>query len=161
MVVAGVVVHARTPKLELQVQQLTTKFAPVGHTKHPRTARIEFFVRDTDPRAVVQIVGPQRQRVRTLYRGPLAAYKSVTYHWNGRTDTGKLASPNERYRLRVVLPAQDRDMVYPQEIQLARRGRVVNASAAQFIGILIACGAAAGALLAGDARLRYGLPWWR
>jgi len=33
----------------------------------------------------------------------------------------------------------------------------VNASAAQFIGILIACGAAAGALLARDARLRYGL----
>jgi len=32
----------------------------------------------------------------------------------------------------------------------------VNASAAQFIGILIACGAAAGALLARDARLRYG-----
>ena len=32
----------------------------------------------------------------------------------------------------------------------------MNASAAQFIGILIACGAAAGALLAGDARLRYG-----
>jgi hypothetical protein len=122
VVVAGVVVHARTPKLELQVQQLTTKFAPVGHTKHPRTARIEFFVRDTDPRAVVQIVGPQRQRVRTLYRGPLAAYKSVTYHWNGRTDTEKLASPNERYRLRVVLPAQDRDMVYPQEIQLLGGG---------------------------------------
>jgi len=32
----------------------------------------------------------------------------------------------------------------------------VNASAAQFIGILIACGAAAAALLARDARLRYG-----
>ena len=32
----------------------------------------------------------------------------------------------------------------------------MNASAAQFIGILIACGAAAGALLARDARLRYG-----
>ncbi len=122
MVVAGVVVHARTPKLELEVQHLTTKFAPAGHTKHPRTARIEFFVRDTDPRAVVQIVGPQRQRVRTLYRGPLAAYETVTYHWNGRTDAGKLASPNEKYRLRVVLPAQDRDMVYPQEIQLLGGG---------------------------------------
>jgi O-antigen ligase len=32
----------------------------------------------------------------------------------------------------------------------------MNASAAQFVGILIACGAAAGALLARDARLRYG-----
>jgi O-antigen ligase len=32
----------------------------------------------------------------------------------------------------------------------------MNASAAQFVGILIACGAAAGALLTRDARLRYG-----
>ena len=156
MVVAGVVVHARTPKLELQVQHLTTKFAPAGHTKHPRTARIEFFVRDTDPRAVVQIVGPQRQRVRTLYRGPLAAYKSVTYHWNGRTDAGKLASPNEKIPPASRAPGSGPRHGLSAGDPAPRRGRVVNASAAQFIGILIACGAAAGALLAGDARLRYG-----
>jgi hypothetical protein len=118
VVIAGVVVHARTPKLELEVQHLTKEFAPAGNTTHPRTARIEFFVRDADPRALVQIVGPQRQRVRTLHRGPLAAYKTVTYHWNGRTDSGRLASLDEGYRLRVVLPGQDRDMVYPQEINL-------------------------------------------
>jgi hypothetical protein len=122
VVVAGVVVHARTPKLELEVQHLTEKFAPAGDTKYPRTATIEFFVRDTDSHAVVQIVGPQRQRVRTLYRGRLVADKSVTYRWNGRTDAGRLASPDERYRLRVVLPDQDRDMVYPQEIELVGGG---------------------------------------
>jgi len=122
VVVAGVVVHARTPKLELQVQHLTTKFAPAWHTKHPRTAGIEFFVRDTDPRAVVQIVGPQRQRIRTLYRGPLLAGRDITYHWDGRTDAGKLASPDEKYRLRVVLPDQGRDMVYPQEMTLVGGG---------------------------------------
>jgi hypothetical protein len=122
VVVAGVVVHARTPKLELEVQTLTPKFSPKGGTKHPRTARIEFFVRDNDPHAVVQIVGPQRQRIRTLYRGRLVAEKSVTYHWNGRTDAGTLASPDEKYRLRVVLPSQDRDMVYPQEIKLVTDG---------------------------------------
>ncbi len=122
MVVAGVVVHARTPKLELQVQHLTKKFAPAGNTKHPRTAKIEFFVRDTDTHAAVQIVGPRRQRIRTLYHGPLAAYKDVTYHWNGRSDTGRLASPHEKYRLRVVLPGADRDMVYPQQIDLIGGG---------------------------------------
>jgi len=121
VVVAGVVVHARTPKLELEVQQLTTRFSPAGDAKR-RTARIEFFVRDSDPHATVQIVGPQRQRVRTLYRGRLVAYKSVTYRWNGRTDSGELASPDEKYRLRVVLPSQDRDMVYPQEITLVGGG---------------------------------------
>lgn len=122
MVVAGVVVHARTPKLELEVQHLTPKLAPAGHTKHPRTARIEFFIRDTDPHAVVQIVGPQRQRIRTLYRGPLLAGRDITYHWDGRTDAGKLASPDEKYRLRVVLPDQGRDMVYPQEMTLVGGG---------------------------------------
>jgi hypothetical protein len=121
VVVAGVVVHARTPKLELEVQDLTPRFSPSGGTRH-RTATIEFFVRDTDPHAVVQIVGPQRQRVRTLYRGPLLAGKDITYHWDGRTDAGKLASPDEKYRLRVVLPDQGRDMVYPQEITLVGGG---------------------------------------
>jgi hypothetical protein len=122
VVVAGVVVHARTPKLELQVIHLPTKFSPNGDGKHD-TARIEFFVRDTDPDATVQIVGPQRERIRTLYRGRLTANKVVTFTWNGRTDTGRLASPNEPYRLRVVLPSQDRDMVYPQEFELVGVGR--------------------------------------
>ena len=121
MVVAGVVVHARTPKLELEVKKLTPRFSPSGATKH-RTATIEFFVCDSDPHAVVQIVGPQRQRTSTLYRGPLVADKTVSYHWDGRTDSGRLASPNEKYRLRVVLPGQDRDMVYPQEIKLVGGG---------------------------------------
>lgn len=121
MVVAGVVVHARTPKLELEVQRLTTKFSPSGATKH-RTATIQFFVRDTDPNAVVQIVGPRRQRIRTLYRGRLVADRSVTYHWDGRTNAGKLASPDQKYRLRVSLPSQDRDMVYPQQIELVGGG---------------------------------------
>ena len=119
---AGVVVHARTPKLELEVQHLTPKFSPNADTKHPRAATIEFFVRDSDPHATVQIVGPHRQRIRTLYRGRLVADKVVTYHWNGRNDDGSLASPDEKYRLRVDLPSQDRDMVYPQEIQLIGRG---------------------------------------
>lgn len=121
VVVAGVVVHARTPKLELEVQTLTPRFSPTGGTAH-RQATIRFFVRDSDPNALVQIVGPQRQRVRTLYRGRLVADKTVTYHWDGRTDGGELASPNEKYRLRVVLPSQDRDMVYPQEIKLKGGG---------------------------------------
>jgi hypothetical protein len=122
VVVAGVVVHARTPKLELEVQHLTKRFSPSGGTKYPRTAKIEFFVRDSDPHAIVQIVGPQRQRIRTLYRGPLLADKDITYHWDGRTDSGSLATANEKYRLRVVLPSQDRDMVYPQEVKLVGGG---------------------------------------
>jgi hypothetical protein len=122
VVVAAIVVHARTPKLELEVLHLPHhKFSPNGDGRHD-TAVIQFFVRDSDPNATVQIVGPSKQRIRTLYHGQLTAYKDVTFSWNGRTDAGRLASPHDKYRLRVVLPSQDRDMVYPQQFGLVRTG---------------------------------------
>jgi hypothetical protein len=121
--VAGVVVHARTPKLELEVISLPRefRFSPNGNG-HRDKARIRFFVRDSDPDATVQIVGPHRQRVRTLYHGPLTADEPVTFTWNGRTASGQLANPQDRYRLRVVLPAEGRDMVYPQQFELVGVG---------------------------------------
>ncbi|HKH13080.1 MAG TPA: hypothetical protein VKA47_00320 [Solirubrobacterales bacterium] len=120
---AGVVVHARTPKLELEVTSPPRefRFSPNGNG-HRDKARIRFFVRDSDPDATVQIVGPHRQRVRTLYHGPLTADQPVTFTWNGRTASGQLANPQDRYRLRVVLPGQDRDMVYPQQFELVGMG---------------------------------------
>jgi hypothetical protein len=120
VIVAGVVVHARTPKLELEVVHIPQKpFSPDGDG-HRDFATIKFYVRDSDPHAKVQLVGPHRQVIRTLYRGPLVAYERVSFRWNGRTSSGHLANPNQGYRLRVVLPGQDRDMVYPTQIRLAR-----------------------------------------
>jgi hypothetical protein len=119
-VAAGVVVHARTPKLELEVLRIPHKpFVPTANGHHG-FARISFYVRDSDRHARVQIVGPNRKVVRTLYRGDLVAYDHVTLSWNGRTSGGRLANPNDGYRLRVVLPSQDRDMVYPTQIRLAK-----------------------------------------
>ena len=116
---AGVVVQARTPNLELEVVHIPTKpFSPDGDG-HRDAARLSFFVRDSDPHARVQIVGPDRRVIRTLYRGPLVAYEHMTLRWNGRTSGGRLANPTDAYRLRVVLPDQDRDMVYPTQIRLA------------------------------------------
>jgi hypothetical protein len=115
-----VVVHARTPKLELEVVHLPAKpFSPNGDGRRD-TARIAFYVRDSDPNARVQIVGPRNVVVRKLYHGPLVAYKRTSFEWNGRTNSGRLANPNDGYRLRVVLPGQDRDMVYPTQIRLRR-----------------------------------------
>jgi hypothetical protein len=117
VVVAAVVVQARTTDLELEVLQLPREISPNGDGRRD-TGRIRFFVRDSDPDATVQIVGPRREPARTLYRGPLTADERVTFTWNGRTATGALADPRDRYRLRVDLPSQDRDMVYPQQIAL-------------------------------------------
>lgn len=118
---AGVVVKARTPKLELEVVEIPHKVNP-GGVGGRDTAPISFYVRDSDPHAKAQIVGPGRDVVRTLYRGPLTAYERVTFRWNGRTSAGRLANPRDAYRLRVVLPSEDRDMVYPAQIELAERG---------------------------------------
>jgi hypothetical protein len=121
--VAAVVVHARTPKLELEVLRIPVKFSPNGDG-HRDKARVTFYVRDSDPHAEVQIVGPSNKVIRTLDRGPLTAYKHVTVSWNGRTSTGHLANPHNGYRLRVILPSQDREMVYPTQIRLVQvRGR--------------------------------------
>jgi hypothetical protein len=121
VIVAAVVVHARTPKLELEVVRLTKTFSPDGDGRRD-VARVTFYVRDSDPSAKVQIVGPGNAAVRTLYRGPLVAYDRTTLTWNGRTKSGRLANPTEPYRLRVILPGEDRDMVYPTQIRLEGTG---------------------------------------
>ena len=115
------VLHARTPDLTLQVTHFTTKISPQGQGPG-RVARMRFFVRESDPDATVQIVGPNVKVVRTLYQGPLVADRPVSFIWNGRNAEGALPNPHHRYRLRVILPGSDRDMVYPRRIAIVRAG---------------------------------------
>jgi hypothetical protein len=133
-IVAAVVVHARTPDLDLQVTRFASEICPRGtpaacrsearrehghrHRVPARRARIGFFVREGDPNATVEIVGPNLRPVRTFYRGPLVADRQVSYAWNGRDASGRLVNPRDRYRLRVILPSRDRDMVYPRRIEV-------------------------------------------
>ena len=131
-VVAAVVVHARTPDLELQVTRFTTEICPQLPIKecrrdakrgHPhrtagRRAHISFFVRESDPHATVEIVGRDLSHVKTFYTGPLIGGRQVSYVWDGRDASGKLVDPRQRYRLRVILPSRDRDMVYPRRIRV-------------------------------------------
>jgi hypothetical protein len=112
---AATVLEVRSPDLELEVTHLPKHFSPNGDGRRD-TARVEFFVRDSDPGALVQIVGRRHREVRTLETDlPLVANRPVEVTWDGRTDAGALAHPG-KYRLRVVLEGQDRDMVYPRPI---------------------------------------------
>lgn len=122
VVVAAVVVHARTPDLELQVTRFDDSISPSGHGA-PRVAHIRFFVRESEPHATVEIVGPNLAVARTLYTGPLDADRPVSYAWNGRTASGARVDPADLYRLRVILPSRDRDMVYPRHIEIVGGGR--------------------------------------
>jgi len=117
VVVAATVLHARSPDLAIQVTRFTKEINPRGGGKD-RVAHIRFFVRESDPDSTVEIVGPDLRLVRTLARRPLVANEAVSFRWNGRTDSGALADPEDRYRLRVLLPNRDRDMVYPRRISL-------------------------------------------
>lgn len=115
--VAAVVLHARSPDLALQVTRFPSDFTPNGDGRDD-VADFRFFVRESDQDARVEIVGPNLERIRTLARRPLVANQPVSLSWNGRTDSGDLADPGDRYRLRVILPDQDRNMVYPRRIEL-------------------------------------------
>ena len=117
VIVAATVLHARSPDLAIQVTRFTKEINPRGSGKD-RVAHIRFFVRESDPDATVEIVGPHLRLIRTLARGPLVANEPVSFKWNGRTSSGALADPEVRYRLRVLLPNRDRDMVYPRRISV-------------------------------------------
>ena len=67
-------------------------------------------------------MGPDLKPIRTLYVGPLPANRQESYVWNGRNASGGLVSPRDRYRLRVVLPSRDRDMIYPRRISVNEVG---------------------------------------
>jgi hypothetical protein len=120
--VTAIVVRARTPDLVLEVLHMPRAFSPDGDGSRDR-ARISFFVRQSDPDARVEIVGPFLRPVRTLDADvSLEADQRVSYVWNGRTNSGRPAPPGS-YRLMVTLPSRDRVMVFPRQIQLEQGPR--------------------------------------
>jgi hypothetical protein len=121
VVVGAIGLNARTPDLAIEVIRLTREIDPRG-SGPDRVAHIRFFVRESDPDATVEIVGPDLRPIRTLARQPLVANEPVSFRWDGRSNSGALANPEDRYRLRVVLPNRDREMVYPRRISVSSGG---------------------------------------
>lgn len=96
-------------------------FTPNGDCRFDH-GRIRFRVTRSDE-AVVQVVTPDRELVRTLARGRfLKRYRFVTFYWDGRDDAGRLQPPG-RYKLRVRLIGQDRNLVPGGALLLHRAAR--------------------------------------
>jgi hypothetical protein len=117
---AGVIaLSSRGADLELYAR-VTRVFAPTGDGGVPRVATLRVTVGESDPTARVEIVDEDDDHVRTL-AAPIALVEGDqrTFHWQGRTDSGTLA-PRASYRLRVVLPNRDREMIWPRRIELHR-----------------------------------------
>jgi hypothetical protein len=119
--VAGILVYrARTPDLALEVTRVERLLGAGGEADLP--VEIEFFVRFDEPHALVQIVGKGDEPVRTFAADtPLADEERIDCRWDGLDDEGQPVPPGN-YRLRVVLPDQDRDMVFPQRILVRQPG---------------------------------------
>jgi hypothetical protein len=123
LVCAVLVVRARSPDLVLEV----TEIEPQGRViapdqgQEPDAAEFHFFVRESDPAARVEIVDSHEDAVAVLdSQVALEADEETSYTWNGLGDAGAPV-PSGRYRLRVVLPERDREMVWPQRVTVVRR----------------------------------------
>lgn len=114
--VSGILVlRARTPDLALEVTELERSV-----TRGEESGSFTFFVRFDEPDATIEIVGRNKARARTLADGvELVAGRRISCMWDGRDDQGMLVEPG-RYRVRVLLPGQGRDMVYPRRIEVVR-----------------------------------------
>lgn len=141
LAVAALVYRARTPDLALEVPRIERNLR-LGAPGEQGIAQIRFFVRFDEPDATVQMVGAEREPVRTLYTGELTQDEEVVCTWDGRDDEGELVTADD-YRLRVVLPGQDRDMVYPRRID-ARGGAGEDGEAARVDLLGFASGEACG-----------------
>jgi hypothetical protein len=117
--ITGILVYrARTPNLALEVPRIDRLLGTGGDADLP--VELVFFVRFDEPHALVELVGGGNETVRTFAADvPLAAEERIRCVWNGVDDEGERVGPGN-YRLRVVLPEQDRDMVFPQRIAVRR-----------------------------------------
>jgi hypothetical protein len=93
-------------------------FTPNGDCRFDRL-RIRFRVTQSD-HATVQVVKPGGRVVITLGRDQyLKRYHFFTFYWDGRQRGGGIAHPG-RYKLRVKLIGQERNLVPPGVIPLHR-----------------------------------------
>jgi hypothetical protein len=91
-------------------------FTPNGDCRFDRV-RIRFRVTQSDD-ATVQVVKPGGKVVVTLARDRfLKRYHFFTFYWDGRRRGAGIAPPG-RYKLRVKLLGQDRNLVPPGVIRL-------------------------------------------
>jgi hypothetical protein len=98
--------------------EVSRSFTPNGDCRFDQV-RIRFRVTQSDD-ATVQVVKPGGRVVVTLARGRfLKRYRFFTFYWDGRRRGGGIAAPG-RYKLRVKLLGQERNLVPPGVIPLHR-----------------------------------------
>lgn len=112
LVLGLLVYRARTPDLALEVTSFPEDFGGESF------AEIIFFVRFDEEEAKVEIVGRDQVVARTLAESiPLEAEERIRCVWDGLDDEGEKVEAG-RYRLRVTLPGEGRQMVFPKRLDV-------------------------------------------
>ncbi|HTR75639.1 MAG TPA: hypothetical protein VMH33_10350 [Solirubrobacterales bacterium] len=80
------------------------------------------FRTTTSNDGTVEIIRPGGELVRVLAKKEfLKRYTLHTYHWDGENEDG-VVQPQGRYRIRVLLEDEDRELTLPGTIRLKQRG---------------------------------------
>lgn len=111
LVSLALIQEARQRGEVLDLVEATDSFSPRAGER----ARIEWRQRESSDDAVVQIIDTGGRPVRTLLDGGTLEGddREQVFLWNGRTDSGELSPPG-LYRVEIVLPDEDRDIVPEQ-----------------------------------------------
>lgn len=84
--------------------------------------KLKFRTTTTNDHGTVEIIRPGGELVRVLAEQDfLKRYTIHTYHWDGKNGDGVLQPPG-RYRLRVLLEDEGRELTLPGTIRLQKRG---------------------------------------
>ncbi len=99
--------------------KVTNAFSPAD--ENARAARIRFELTEGDGRVALDVIDSDEEVTRAILAGgPLGAGRH-RFEWDGRTDAGTVA-PVGRYRVRIVLGDQDREVVAPDRIRVEAPG---------------------------------------
>jgi hypothetical protein len=87
-----------------------------------RRIRLKFRTTTTNDHGTVEVVRPGGELVRVLAKKDfLKRYRIHTYFWDGKNGAGAI-QPTGRYRLRVLLEDEGRELTLPGAIRLQKRG---------------------------------------
>jgi flagellar hook assembly protein FlgD len=119
LVSLALIQEARQRGEVLDLVDATDSFSPRAGER----ARIEWRQRESSDDADVLIIDTGGRPVRTLLDGGEleGGDRQQVFHWNGRTDSGAVAPPGV-YRVEIVLPDEDRDIVPEQSAIRLRPG---------------------------------------
>lgn len=87
-----------------------------------RRIKLRFRTTTTNDHGTVEIIRPGGELVRVLAKKDfLKRYTFHTYFWDGKNEDG-VVQPFGRYRLRVMLEDEGRELTLPGTIRLQKRG---------------------------------------